>query len=196
MKQQREETMAAALWAYVERLRQQDGGRVDGITPDDVEELAKTLGTAGDLHAALQADAAPAYGTAAARVRAAIAAQPQPRAERPAPPPRGWLRAPAFRRAAAASVLAACLAVAFVSGRQSLGSGALVAHSHPASISCRECREHFQALEADRLSDQEARDLLWHLAKCRSCYSAYHDYEEQHPQQRSAAPGPSVLAAR
>jgi len=51
----REEAKAAALWAFIERIREEDEAVVDGLsglTPGEVEQLARLLQTAAGLRRA------------------------------------------------------------------------------------------------------------------------------------------------
>src|SRR5262245_13981945 len=78
MNREREESMAAALWAYVERVREQDRAAargLDGLTRADLEELVALFHTAAAMPAALDTPASESTGAAGERVRAAIAAR-------------------------------------------------------------------------------------------------------------------------
>src|SRR5438045_4174812 len=73
-----EETKAAVLWAFIERVRQEESAVVEGLSglaPVDVEHLARLLQTAVGVRRAFDEQASEVGSGAAERVRAAIAAR-------------------------------------------------------------------------------------------------------------------------
>jgi Putative zinc-finger len=192
MNRRREESMAAALWTYVERAREQEGAAagLDDLTPADLEQLVALFRTAADLPAALELPAGEGNEVAGDRVRAAIAACAAQRAPR-VPLRRRLPRfAPAAARWLATGALALALGAGFAAGRLAgprPEASAEVALAE--KISCREARAKFAALIDGQLPEPEKSAVMWHLAHCGSCLDAYYAARSRHSPPRTAAPG-------
>jgi hypothetical protein len=192
MNRQQEASMAAALWAYIERAREQEGGApgLEELTPGDIAQLVALFRTAADLPSALEPLAPEGNEAAGDRVRAAIAA----RSGRPSATGFRFLdRLPRLTHAAgrwvAAGAVALALGAGFAAGRALPPRPPLEA-ALPGRIGCREARAQFAALIEGRLPDAEKQKVLWHLAKCGSCLDAYYEAKSHHPHQRTSVPGP------
>lgn len=193
--QRREEAIAAALWAFVERVREREPAVLrgaDGLTPAEVQELAALLDTAWQLPAALDGADEWNAGAAEERVRSAIALRAH--AREPAARralhwlPRAWT--PTLRAACVASVALVALAGGFAAGRHLSHQERRPVPPGPiqAAMSCREARAHFAALLQNRLPEVEARTVLRHLARCPSCYRAFVAFRSTHHDDRGAVP--------
>jgi len=202
VERRKEETLAAALWSFIQRLREQEdplAAGLDGLTPADAAELAALFRTAEDLRVALDAPAEISVwtGTAAARVRAAIDRRRQAQAGR-APGRRApWWQSliplSTVRYGWAVAVVAA-LAVGVVAGRQVPAPDPL---THPpaavAALTHEQARARVPLLMAGKLSTAESRAVLWHLAHCDECFAAYRHMMDA--QQRQSARPAVVLVA-
>ncbi len=196
MKQERETALAAALWAFIEQVRERDRAiarGLDGLTPAELEEMAALLRTAADVPGALETRESPRPEAAERRVNAAIAA----RGSEPAPwsalrrlP--GWSElGSASRGWATATGLALTLGVGFAAGRavsppiappRSPGRAAETI----AQISCREARARFATFVDERCTKEAAREVRAHLTRCGSCFHAYEEHRSRHKRERHA----------
>jgi len=181
VERRKEEVLAAALWSFIQRLREAEdplAAGLDGLTPADAAELAALFRTAEDLHLALDAPAEVSVGTATAaeRVHAAIArrqAQARRAPGRRVPWWRSWILIWTARYGWAVAV-AAALAVGVVAGSQVPSPDPL---THPpaavAALTHAQTRARVPLLIAGSLSASESRAVLWHLAHCEECFAAY-----------------------
>lgn len=177
MQDRKEEVLAATLWAFIERLREEGDPRaagLDGLTAGDASELASLFRTAQDLGLALDVGSELASG-AEERVTAAIAE----RRRRNAPargfpayrrlPLQGLLRRAAFASAVAATLAAGILIGTGLPTRDPVGRppAAVAALTHE------QTRRLVPRLMAGTLSPAQARAVLWHLAHCDECFAVY-----------------------
>jgi hypothetical protein len=179
VERRKEETLAAALWSFIQRLRETEdplAAGLDGLTPADAAELAVLFRTAEDLRRALDAPAEVSVGTAAERVRAAIARRQVQGRRAPGRRAPWWQRGMPIRTARYgwAVAVAAALAVGVVAGRQLPASDPL---THPpaavAALTHAQTCARVPLLIAGRLSASESRAVLWHLSHCEECFAAY-----------------------
>ncbi|HEY3281678.1 MAG TPA: hypothetical protein VGN26_05340 [Armatimonadota bacterium] len=184
-KDSKQQLMADALWAVIERMREDPQPRVaglDGLTAEDAGELADLFLTAASLRAALESVPMPAGAGSEARVQAAIAerlgAAPAPPSAPQAQPSRRRWSLGGLPRLHLSPVLVAatCLLVGVVMGSRLPLLAPL--ERPPAGIAA---LSHGQALAAAALlakgqqSTGDLRSVLWHLANCGDCRSSYED---------------------
>lgn len=175
MNDDRDKRLAEALWASIERVRDnQDPPNPASrdLPSEDAEELAALQEMAADLHAVLAApDPAPA---ADGRVRAAMERRaatftpriPESRRSAPAGWSRWWLMATAAAGLAAGLVIGPRIAPAESLEHppatvQALGHG--------------ETMSRVPRMLEGRLPAKEARAVLWHLSHCEACFEEYQD---------------------
>lgn len=213
MKKQTEEAAAAALWAYVERIRDTDGTSADepdAMTPSEAAELVALFRTASDLTLGLEdaastnAQGAPA---AAERVKAAIAVRVRSEAAvrpiRPSPV-REWLRAPG--RWATLGLASAAVLAAFWTGQHWSPVPAPVPGPDPNGLTqisvhrmdCAEFHRQLTPLVAGKITRAQKAAILWHATNCPPCLDAYHTAQHEHdraPAPGACAPDPLIRTA-
>lgn len=186
MEQEKEETLAAILWRFIEEIREQERpGLVLRLAPAEAHELLALLTFAAGLRDALAEAESPAeeHGRARQQLERALREPPaRPRVTAGAEPGR---RSPAPLRpalprprwtwgAAAAAVALAAGLVGMRVGRSLPPPDPL---NHPpasvAALSHARVRQWLPRLLEGQLSPDQARAMWWHLAHCDDCFHAY-----------------------